>query len=118
MSFEQKKDYVYAKTIGVYKESEDFEKIEELFINSKQYGYSTILVDIRDLNYNFDIPKRFFLSEYWVKLCKDLGYVTTAVLGNEEKMDRFSEDVISNRGVTFKLFTDEKKAVEWLKSFI
>ena len=118
MSFEPKNDYINIKIIGVYKESEDFEKIKKIFVDIKQYGYSTMLVDVRDLNYHFDTPKRFYLSEYWVELCKDLGYVTTAVLGKEEKMNSFSEDVVSNRGVTFKLFTDEKEAVDWLKSVI
>ena len=115
MNFEKKEDYIHFKLFGKYNDSEDFNKIKDLCEIPKQHGYSNILVDVRDLNYILDIFKRFELSKYWAKLSSDSGFIKTAILGIDEKMDRFSEDVICNRGGSFKLFTDENEAVNWLK---
>jgi hypothetical protein len=116
ISFEKKDGYIHFKIKGEFKESKDFSKIKNLGEISKKYGFSTILVDVIKLNYNFDTLKRFQLSEYWVKICRDLGFIKTAILGNEDKMDKLSENVIINRGFDFRLFTDEKLAVDWLKN--
>jgi hypothetical protein len=114
ITYEMKKDYIYFKIIGEYNDSEDFDKINDLCDIAKKHGFSTVLVDVRDLNYDFDTLKRFNLSEYWVEICSDSGYIKTAILGLEEKMDKLSENVINNRGFEFRLFTDEKEAVNWL----
>ena len=58
--------------------------------------------------------KRFDISEYWVKISRGTDYIKTAVLGDGEKMDKFTENVIVNRGGNFKLFTDEQDAINWL----
>jgi hypothetical protein len=117
LNFEKKNNYIHFKITGEYKESEDIDKIKDLCIIPKENGYSTILVDVRGLKYELDTIKRFDLSKHWVKLCRELHFITAAILGNEEKMDEFSENVISNRGGNFKLFTDEKEAVDWLRRF-
>jgi hypothetical protein len=114
IQFEKKDGYIHFKIIGEFEESSDFGKIKELGDIPKKYGYSTILIDVRNLNYNLDTLKRFQLSEYWVKICRDLGFIKTAILGKEEKMDRLSENVIMNRGFDFRLFTNEKEAIDWL----
>jgi hypothetical protein len=71
---------------------------------------------IRGFNYYLGTFERFNLSEYWVDICRDSGYIKTAILGLERKMDKFSETVINNRGFEFRLFTDEKEAVNWLNT--
>lgn len=114
ITFEMKKDYISFKIIGEYKDSEDFEKIKDLCNIAKKHGFSTVLVDVRDLNYDFNTFKRLKLSEYWVKNCYDLGIYKTAVIGIEGRMDKLSENVVNNRGFEFKLFTREKEAVNWL----
>jgi hypothetical protein len=116
ITYEMKKDYIYFKIIGEYNDSEDFEKINDLCDIAKKHGFSTILIDVRDLNYDFDTFKRFNLSEYWVKKCYDLGIYKTAVIGIERRMDILSENVVNNRGFEFKLFTNEKEAIIWLST--
>jgi hypothetical protein len=117
ITFDKKKNFIHFKITGEYSESEDIDKIKDLCIIPKENGYSTILVDVRELNYELDTFKRFDLSEYWVKLFRELHFITAAILGNKENMDEFSENIISNRGGNFKLFTNENEAVDWLKSF-
>ena len=116
ISFEKKEGYIHFKIIGYYDDIKDFDKIKELGDIPKKHGYSTILVDVRDFNYNFNTLKRFQLSEYWVKICRELGFIKTAIIGKQEKMDKLSENVVINRGFDFRLFTDEKEAIDWLKS--
>jgi hypothetical protein len=118
MNFEKKKDYIHFKLIGNYNDLEDFKKIKDLCEIPKQHGYTNILVDVRDLNYFFDIFRRFELSKYWAKLSSESGFIKTAILGIEGKMNKFSEDVICNRGGNFKLFIDELEAINWLKIHI
>ena len=117
ISFEKKKDYIYFKITGEYDNSVDFEKIKTLTDIPKQHDYSTILIDIRDFHYNLNAADKYNLSEYWVKICRNLDFLATAILGSGEKMDDFSENVITNRGGNYKLFTDEKQAVDWLMKY-
>jgi len=116
ISFEKKEEYLHFKIIGNYDDIKDFNKIKELGNILKKHGYSTILIDVRDLNYKFNTLQRFQLSEYWVKICRELGFIKTAILGKQEKMDKLTENVVINRGFDFRLFIDEKEAVDWLKS--
>ena len=67
------------------------------------------------MEYNFDTYTWFDLSKYWLKLLNDIHFITTAVLGNKETLNEFSENFIVNRGGKFKQFTDEKEAIDWLK---
>jgi hypothetical protein len=113
-SFEIKKEYIHFKITGEYEKSKDFEKLKEFCDITKQHKCSKILIDIRGFNYILNAFERFDLSEYWVEICRDSGYIKTAILGLEEKMDKLSENVINNRGFEFRLFTDEKEAVNWL----
>ena len=114
ISFEIKKEYIHFKITGEYDKSKDFEKIKDLCNITKQHKCSKVLIDIRGFNYSLGTFERFNLSEYWVEICKESGYIKTAILGLERKMDKFSENVVINRGFEFRLFTDEKKAVNWL----
>jgi hypothetical protein len=116
MSFEKKKDFIYFKISGKYSKEDDFDRIKDLFFISKRNGYSKILADVRDLEYNFDTYTRFDLSKYWLKLLNDIHFISTAVLGNKEVLNKFSENFIVNRGGKFKQFTDEKEAIDWLKN--
>ncbi len=115
ISFNEKEGYLYFKITGDYNGKGDYAKIVNIVDTTKKHGYSTLLVDVKELNYHFDITQRFILSEHWVNLCRDAGWIKTAILGNKEIMDKFTETVINNRGVEFRLFSDEQEAVDWLQ---
>ena len=114
ISFEKKEDYIHFKITGELYDSDDFHKMKDMCDITRQHGYSKILVDVRDFNYFLSTLKRFNISEYWVKISIESDYIKTAVLGDGEKMDKFTENVIVNRGGNFKLFTDEQDAINWL----
>jgi len=115
INYEIKDGFIQFKITGDYKDSEDLDKIKNLCVIPKKQGHSTILVDVTELDYDFTTFKRYELSEHWVKLCRDLHFVNIAILGKKEKMDEFSETVVTNRGGNLKLFTDKKQAIDWLK---
>ena len=117
IAVEKKKKYICFKITGEYTEQEDFNRIKEIGIITKRNGYSAILVDVRNLNYKFDTSKRFTLSEYWAKICMDVGIISTAILGSKGIIDPFTETVVANRGGNLRLFIDKKDAIHWLQQY-
>jgi len=113
--FDKKEGYLYFNITGDYTGKRDYAKIIDIIDITIRYGYSTILVNVKDLNYHFDTTQRFILSEHWVNLCRDAGWIKTAILGKKEMMDKFTENVINNRGIEFRLFSDEQEAIDWLQ---
>ncbi len=96
------------------KEGYDYAKLMDIVDTTIKQGYSTLLIDVKDFNYHLDTTERFILSEQWVDLCREAGWIKTAILGKKEIMDKLSENVINNRGVEFRLFSDEQEAIDWL----
>jgi hypothetical protein len=104
----------------------DWDLIEKMvpelgrFIKSK--GSTLILLDFRNSKINmstvtiYETPEKI-VSEY-KKAGVDARIVRRAVLINPGQTDfNFLEDVSENNGQSYKLFTDEKLAIDWLKSF-
>ena len=115
ISYEMKEEYLYFKVTGDFNDKKDFPQIVNIVDITKKQNYSCLLIDVKELNYHFNTTQRFSLSEHWVSLCKDAGWIKTAILGKKEIMDTFSEDIITNRGVEFRLFSNEQEAINWLQ---
>jgi hypothetical protein len=81
---------------------------------NKESCYS-VLFDCRPMTGEMPMFDKYKIGEYGAKVLPHV--IRVAMLGREDQVspDGFFENVAVNRGMILKVFSDEKKAVEWLK---
>lgn len=85
----------------------------EAIASMQSHGLFKLLVDVRNVTSSLSLLEHFeFTSSHVEHLPRG---VRTAILMRPDAADtRFIENVAVNRGITIRLFTDKRKAVEWL----
>jgi hypothetical protein len=75
----------------------------------------TVLFDCRPMTGEMPIFDRYQIGRYGTEVLPHT--IKFAMLGREDQVspDAFFENVAVNRGMILKVFSDEKKAIEWLK---
>lgn len=87
-----------------------------LHVLSRGSGHTRYLVDISGIGQRLGIPAAFEYAN--LAYPEEPEAVRTAVLDLSEHLvtGRFFENLLRNRGHSFRLFTDESEALEWLLS--
>lgn len=88
------------------------EGIEDVKNEAKKLGYDKIFIDARSQPAVLTTIQRFEIGEFMSKAWGSRFKV--AALGPNTIPSTFTETVAVNRGVMFKLFSNEMSAMEWL----
>jgi hypothetical protein len=115
-SSEDKDGYLLIKTHG---ESPDINVVHELatdvFTHCKESGYSSILIDERDREYNLtEVLDQYKMANFLSAL--DLSKLRIAFVCQEKYQEQihFLEITAQNRGLAIKFFIDPDSAKKWL----
>ncbi|GAB6127372.1 SpoIIAA family protein [Humidesulfovibrio idahonensis] len=87
-----------------------------LHVLSRGSGHTRYLVDIRGIGQRLGIPAAFEYAS--LAFPEEPEAVRTAVVDLPEHLvaGRFFESLMQSRGRSFRLFTDESEALDWLLS--
>src|SRR5215469_13162028 len=82
-------------------------------------GFSTFLLDASAVDGELSGFERYELGQTIAEYCVAHGwFYRVAVLGSEPAVTGFGELVAPNRGLVAELFSDRRKALEWLNAFV
>jgi hypothetical protein len=115
VSFNREKDYLLLMLEGIYDHTEFNSALKLAQSKCMKYNYKKLFIDLRnaDLSSTKDM-ERFFTGEKIADLFTKQPRVKIAVTAKEEEITYFARTVARNRGANIELFSDLKKAFEWL----
>ena len=118
--FDKKEGYLQVKINGQYVKDERKRVLKSISNKCKEDDYSKILIDIKDLQLDDDSFERYSSGEegalYFMKDFRK--YIKIALFAQPNKIKgthlKFGELVARNRGLDYRVFSNEKRALTWL----
>ena len=114
-----REDYLLVNSHGSFTTTALLKAAEKSLNIVIQNGLKKLLFDSIELEGNPPtLTERFAIGKAFVDLQRSMKVmIKCAFVGKEPIVDpeRFSETVIVNRGLTFRVFTDITDAINWLK---
>ena len=119
---EPKDGYLLIIVSGEYGSPPIPEVIDRVLDHCKEHKPSKVLVDIRPMTGNIPAMDRFYFGEvfsgrfYEEKKRGNISHIRFAFIGHYPIVDpnKFGETVAVNRGMTLKVTTDLKEALDWI----
>jgi hypothetical protein len=109
--FEQADGYLLVRVQGEWTTDNIKQAIEAVSAEILNIGYTRLLVDARQLSAPRQEYDRFLAG---VHIANDLRGIDIAVLYPAELINKFVEDVASNRGARLLVVSELDEALEWL----
>ena len=105
-------EYLFVSIRGKWTVTSARRAIEEIKSEAEKYDQSRVLLNLMEL-LPPDLPYTRFttgkdIAQVWGSSLK------VAAVARQEFITRFAENVAVNRGAKFKVFADEKQALQWL----
>ena len=116
VEIEHRSDCLYVRMAGEYVEDMPAESRPTSMAKACHDGnYRCLLVDIRDVTGEIGSGVYFRRGEETANAFA-FNVIRIAVVGTAERMSRLLsfENLVTNRGIILKVFTDIDKATEWL----
>jgi len=111
-------EYVLIKSQGDRKNAKELmEGTEMLYQNIQESGAKFVLVDYSEVNFNIKLPDVFNIVRFYDRKLPEIKDITLATIIKQETMElgNYWEKVSSKKSYNFKVFTDHKKARNWIK---
>lgn len=112
----KKDSYIHFKLNGEFPGIEILTGFDKIIESSEKYNIKNILLDIRNFNYDLSNMDSFNIGQYIANTYSEYK-LKIACLRKKDKKNDFTETVAINRGAFFKLFNNEKEAIDWLNKY-
>lgn len=116
LDFEPREGYLYARASGIRTRHSVAAATRMIFEKAIELGLSRVLVDVTDLEGTLSVLDSYLLVTEVFKPIRWKGLTKAAVvdLGGSLPERKFFQMVAHNRGYTYQVFSDRKRAEEWL----
>lgn len=112
VQFKLEEGYLYVKLAGPWTAEAALVSMRQIKVEADKHGIRTILLDFTDLMQPEDEMVRYHTGEYIADIFKT--YYRLGGFAQAFKINRFAETVAVNRNANFRIFTNEKLALDWL----
>ena len=111
----RKEGYLHVTVSGVFSVALAKQSVDMLAATCSKEDCYTVLFDCRPITGEMRVFDRYTIGQYGAEILPHT--IKIAMLGRKDQVspDDFFENVAVNRGMILKVFSDEKKAIEWLK---
>lgn len=110
--FTEMPGYLLAVASGQWTTKAATKFLDEVKHEAESRGMTRLLIDVLPLRMPSSEFTRYETGVYLAEILYPPFKI--AVIANPEDINRFSENVASNRGATIKNFTGRQEAVDWL----
>ena len=115
LNYEKKLSYIYFKAKGKYFEGEESKILDQFIQKCKEYNCYRLLLNCEDVDFNVRTMNNFIIGTKIAEKCGKPGeMIKIACVRGSKLTDYFIETVAVNRGASFRIFSDENEAIEWL----
>jgi len=114
----KKSNYLYVTVSGIQTLDNNIKLAEDCVAACKKHGISRVLMDIRGLSgqpgtvADYELAK---LLTVW-QAGKTVSHAALLENGSDLPAGRFFETAARNRGINLYVFSDQKKAEEWVSA--
>jgi hypothetical protein len=110
-----KEGYLHIRFCGAFSIAEALHAVEVMKDACSKENCHKVLFDCISMTGEMSIFDRYKIGEYGAEILP--GIIKIAMLGREDQRlpDNFFENVVVNRGLTLKEFSDGNEAVGWLE---
>ena len=115
VKIERKEGYLHVTVSGAFSVAAAKTSVDVLAATCRKEDCYAVLFDCRPMTGEMPTFDRYKIGQYGAEVLPHS--IKIAMLGREDQVspDDFFENVAVNRGMILKVFSDEKKAIEWLK---
>ncbi len=120
MTYEARDGYLYVRATGEFESSAARDPVLEWIQQARNHNFTRIFVDVTHLagfdDYQATTMTRYNISMFVIELLP--RNFRLAVLETPQQIPggRFSENVMSNRGIAVRITANPNEALEWLMS--
>jgi len=116
LKFYHEPDHVYVMLPVTDSVAQIITWVESIFVYSTEQGVSHLIIDTREYSERFSVTGYMEIGKY-AALKKPVSLKKVANITAERNVshDRFFENVVRNRGINYKYFTDYDQALIWLR---
>lgn len=108
---------LYVTTTGFDESIEDTQKfITDILTICQSQEIHKVLSDERDLVYNLSVINTYQLAEFTAKNAPKIAKIALVTTKEQMKDAQFWEDVVFNRGLSVRVFTDYDQANSWIQN--
>jgi len=116
--FKEFDDYLLIKYVDYNAVDEFLASLDRAVEICKTKNYSYVMLDIYDFNHskvtNMD---RLFAGNKIAECSKRISNsIKFAIVGNEERYNKFMNILAINKGIIFKVFNNKDDAINWIKN--
>jgi len=112
VKIEEKKDYLEVIVAGTFGLQDLKEVVDALKDAQEKYNATKILVDVSGLSGELVELDRFRIGEYAADVLS--RNVRFAMLADDVRINKFFENVATNRGLNVIVVSDRQSALDWL----
>jgi hypothetical protein len=111
----RKEGYLHVTVSGAFTVALAKQSVDMLAATCSKEDCYAVLFDCRPMTGEMRIFDRYTIGQYGSEVLSHA--IKVAMLAREDQVspDDFFENVAVNRGMILKVFSDEKKAIAWLK---
>ena len=110
--YAERPSYLLVRACGKWEELDAIEEIEALREEAEKRGITRLLLDVRNILPPDSQMTRLATGEYIANIFTRPFRVVA--LAEPEMIDGITENSAVSQGAIFKVFADEKAAIEWL----
>jgi hypothetical protein len=118
LKFEHEEDPLRVKATGTRNLETVLAMIKDMYAECAESQLKKVLLDVRALKSCLDTLDAYEIPARYLPVMRNLSVVTHVAIVDLKKCEennKFFENVAVNRGFMLRVFSDTKKAVEWLK---